>query len=571
MSQTVCNGVKGTKGIRGLPSPAVRAALRLLLAAGLVAGVAAACGPSGALSVNDAGDAADADPGDGTCATSTGSCTLRAAIDEANARYGPDTIRFALPGTGVRTIQLTAALPVINDRTGGTTIDGTTQPGWSANTGTSTMNTKLTVEIRGTGSTGVDGIIAWSGGNVIRGLSLFNLKRAITFEGDAADGNRVVGSFVGTNATATFAHGAYAAPASGVTISGGADGTVVGGTVPADRNVLSGNAQAGVLVLDVGSDDNVVEGNLIGLGPTGARKLPNSFGVDINRGGARNRVGGTTAAARNTISGNRGGAVELSHDPATAGNQVLGNYIGTTVTGRAVQSYTSNGGWGVQLQDHVRDNTVAGNVISGNRNGGVQIISGATANRITGNWIGTSPQGDVLPNGGVNPGGWGVYIAGTTAGNVIGPGNAIANNLDNGVAVGAEAGNDRNTITANTFWDNGGPGINLAPLTGVNQNDAGDADSGPNQQLNFPVLSTATRSSIAGTACGGCRVEVFEAKADATAHGEGRRYLGAVTADAQGRFSLGSPGVAAGVRVTATATDPTGNTSEFAANKLVAG
>jgi CSLREA domain-containing protein len=549
----------------------VRAAVRLLLAAALVAGVAAACGPAPTtLTVNDAGDAGDANPGNGTCATTTGSCSLRAAIQEADAHQGADAIRFALPGTGVRTIQLTAALPVINDTSGATTIDGYTQAGSSVNTSSTTDTAALRVQVRGTGSGGIDGLSIWSGGNTVRGLALFNFRRAITIFGQGADGNRIVGNFVGTNADGTFGFAAIANLASGIVVGGGASGNVIGSPAAADRNVISGNARAAVDVFGVGSDENLVRGNIVGLSPKGDRRLGNAFGVDVNEGGARNVIGGT-GAARNVISGNRGGAVELSHRAETAGNQVVGNYIGTDLTGRRVLTHTTNGSYGVQLQDGVRDNLVSGNVIGGGRTGGIEVRDPNTrANVIRDNWIGVTPQGDVIPNGGNNPGGWGIYVYNSATDNRIGPGNTIANNRNNGVAVNHD-GTDRNTITANRFWNNGGPGINLGPLTGVNANDAGDGDAGPNQQLNFPVITTATRSTIAGTSCGGCRVEVFEARADDTAHGEAGRFLGAVTADAQGRFSLGSPGVASGVRVTATATDPTGNTSEFAANKLVSG
>lgn len=42
--------------------------------------------------VNNPGDAGDSHPGDGICATATNVCTLRAAIEEANAHPGVDTI-----------------------------------------------------------------------------------------------------------------------------------------------------------------------------------------------------------------------------------------------------------------------------------------------------------------------------------------------------------------------------------------------------------------------------------------------------------------------------------------------
>jgi CSLREA domain-containing protein len=49
--------------------------------------------------VNDIGDADDASPGNGVCATATGVCTLRAAIREANALPGTDDINFSVTGT----------------------------------------------------------------------------------------------------------------------------------------------------------------------------------------------------------------------------------------------------------------------------------------------------------------------------------------------------------------------------------------------------------------------------------------------------------------------------------------
>ena len=49
--------------------------------------------------VNDLGDAPDATPGDDICATAGAVCTLRAAIQEANAHAGADTIVFSVAGT----------------------------------------------------------------------------------------------------------------------------------------------------------------------------------------------------------------------------------------------------------------------------------------------------------------------------------------------------------------------------------------------------------------------------------------------------------------------------------------
>ncbi len=62
--------------------------------------------------VNDLGDTADATPGNAICADSSGKCTLRAAVQEANAivACSPLTINFSVTGT----INLATGLPNLN-------------------------------------------------------------------------------------------------------------------------------------------------------------------------------------------------------------------------------------------------------------------------------------------------------------------------------------------------------------------------------------------------------------------------------------------------------------------------
>lgn len=69
------------------------------------------------------------DPGDGVCDTTD--CTLREAMNAANAHPGADTIVFDISGAGLHTIKLTDNFPAI---THPVTIDGYTQPGASLNT-----------------------------------------------------------------------------------------------------------------------------------------------------------------------------------------------------------------------------------------------------------------------------------------------------------------------------------------------------------------------------------------------------------------------------------------------------
>src|SRR5258706_1290733 len=80
----------------------------------------------GALTVTLVNEGHDANPGDGFCATGSGVCTLRAAIEEANAFPLSNNIIFNLPGSGVHVMSITlGALPDITDPI---ILDGTSQP-----------------------------------------------------------------------------------------------------------------------------------------------------------------------------------------------------------------------------------------------------------------------------------------------------------------------------------------------------------------------------------------------------------------------------------------------------------
>jgi CSLREA domain-containing protein len=84
------------------------------LAIALAATGAVKADPAGAagfpLVVNDTADRPDVSVGNGVCATRAGRCTLRAAIQEANALLGPDTINVP---PGVYALEV----PSINDDT----------------------------------------------------------------------------------------------------------------------------------------------------------------------------------------------------------------------------------------------------------------------------------------------------------------------------------------------------------------------------------------------------------------------------------------------------------------------
>ena len=76
----------------------------VLLAAGLWLATATLSAFAADFTVNDTTDAVDVNPGDGICATATPTCTLRAAVMEANALLGADTITVPV---GLYTLEIT--------------------------------------------------------------------------------------------------------------------------------------------------------------------------------------------------------------------------------------------------------------------------------------------------------------------------------------------------------------------------------------------------------------------------------------------------------------------------------
>ena len=117
----------------------VRRRFSRLLVTAIVLGLAVAIGSLGlfragtvteashvTFTVDDIGDAIDASIGDGACLTAGAKCTLRAAIEEANAHAGTDTINFSIAGPGPHTITPgIGGLPTITDPV---IIDGTSEP-----------------------------------------------------------------------------------------------------------------------------------------------------------------------------------------------------------------------------------------------------------------------------------------------------------------------------------------------------------------------------------------------------------------------------------------------------------
>jgi titin len=365
----------------------------------------------------------------------SGTGSLRQAIDDSNDTSGTATnlISFDITASGVQTIALTSGLPAI---THPVVIDGTTQPGYSGTP---------SIALDGIKAGGTTGLFFLASRSTVKGLAIINFElEGIRIQG--VSGDLVTADYVGVAPAGNVAAGNEA----GVEIKDGAHGNqVIGNVISGNDNqgVIICNAETG----GTGSYDNLVEGNLIGTDASGKNALGNdTTGVEIEEGSAGNTIGGPTAAARNIIAANGDSGVAIV-GPGTTGNLVEGNDIGTGITGTHELGnggdgvHIDNGSTANTIGGTA---TGTGNLISGNDQEGVHLDDdGTTGNFIVGNKIGTdvtgtvalgnSEDGVLIEDGSQN------IIGGVTAVPGTGAGNLISGNLGGAVSIeGSDAGGD---------------------------------------------------------------------------------------------------------------------------------
>ncbi|WP_394368980.1 T9SS type A sorting domain-containing protein [Hymenobacter ruricola] len=173
---------------------------------------------------------------------------------------------------------------------------------------------------------------------------------------------------------------------------------------------------------------------------------------------------------------------------------------------------------------------------------------------VNGTATGLTIASNTIYNNGVN-----VTLLNGASGTTISS-NVIRNSTRaNGGGIVAQSGTSTNTFSQNIFGGNNGLAIDLTNGTttsgdGVTLNDNGDADTGANGLLNFPVITSATISGtnliVAGYARGSSSIELYKAAVDPTGFGEGQTYLTTVTegvADIDTRSGLSYSGLINGL------------------------
>lgn len=229
--------------------------------------------------------------------------------------------------------------------------------------------------------------------------------------------------------------------------------------------------------------------------------------------------------------------------------------------------------------------TTGPNLISGNSGTAVNIFD-SPGTSVTGNLIGLQADG-LTPLGN---GGSGVSVRNTLT--PIAPifvtiiqGNRIAYNAT-GINVADTVPGQRTNLFSNSIFNNTGLGIDLGN-DGVTLNDPGDADTGTNRLMNFPVLNSITPTATGGTvnatldiatgnAAFNVSVQFFASSScDPSGYGEGESLLGTVNgitaaSVASGfTFNYTTAQVFGKPFITAVTTDAQGNSSEFSQCRAV--
>lgn len=534
-----------------------------------------------------------------TSAADRGPGTLREAMSTLAAG---DVITFdpaAFPPDRPATIQVETPLPhltvsdvVLDASNAGVILDGSRLSGQFESgleiAFTSKRNTIRGLQILNFPSAGI--FISGDGGNVIGGDR--SKGRGPTGEGNVVsgnrkfgihvgnpNGNRIIGNFVGTDATGRVPLGVqpfgvdiFYHPGNGTELGGDR----IGGDQPWEANVIAGNVAAEVKLHNAGG--HTVIGNFIGVDVDGNRIGASLKGIDID-------ASSDNVVTRNVIVSNH--SVWII-DQGACCNRINENWIGVTRDGRIIprripgengiainESFNlifGNTFGGIPyaavrpsgLSHHVQETIIAGNTFHGLspseailgeaaididaasrtfiggstpafRNQlnagrtGIRLHTGVDRTFILANQVGTDDQRSLQNATGIAIGtSTHTFVQNTT----------IVNASGSAIAVAAP----QNRIRRNSIHGNGGAiDVTLAP-------------GAPSP----PLIAEVTATSVAGTACGGCVVEIFS-----DAETQARWYEGTTVADGTGRFTFTRTRFQ-GSWITATATDPQGSTSGLA-------
>lgn len=393
---------------------------------------------------------------------------------------------------------------------------------------------------------------------------------------DSPNNNRIVGNLIGTDVTGRVGLGRQMFGVDVFPPPSGQFGTDrIGGHEPWEANVIAGNSFADISLHNGGGHS--VIGNFVGTDVSGNRVGDSVVGVSISAS-SDNLITDNVIVARNAM------AVA---DQGACCNRVINNYFGVTRDLRIIPREIE-GEDGVRVNESF--NLIYGNVFGGLQSAAVRpsgLVDAVIETIIAGNtFLGLSATrgifggaidvnassrtfiGGSTPSFGnqINAGAIGIqlrdgvdrtFVMGNSIGNDdttslqnvdgidVGTSihtfiqhNTIANNTGKAVVVGAA----KNRIRENSIYGNRRGAIEVRPGAGV---------PAP------PVITAVTLTTVTGTSCAGCTIEIFS-----DGETQARWYDGTTIADASGHFSF-TRRILRGARIAATATDTAGSTSEL--------
>jgi hypothetical protein len=495
---------------------------------------------------------------------SDGLVSLREAIIAANNTTGPNVIGFRIPAADagydgmVFTIKPLSSLPVLEG--GGTTINGATQKLFTGNT--NPEGPEIVVDGSGMDQTAENSALGISSANnLIHCLVISNFFSGIGIGGPNAINNKISGCYIGVD---PLKH-SIKVPAInfyGIGAQNGVSGLQIGGPSTEEQNIVCGYSSG--IFIGWYNNNVKIENNLIGLENEENQFLGNVWGISVT-GYCSDII-----IKNNNIRGNSQKGITLGLSDRI---KVEGNYIdGASDINGGPQGIGIDG----LLKEDCSSNIIIGgttpeqtNTILRNPGGGIVVCTVIQNCTISGNKI--------FENGMS-----GIHIYGSLVKNtLLIRKNKIYNNIGSGISVNGPGTGYR--FSQNAILNNSALGIELAPeesySEGVSLNDPGDIDTGPNDLMNFPVLSSAKanpgqlvlKGTIDTPNPKTITIEFFanpvpDPGSDLTGYGEGAVYLGSVSPNQQGKFTATLAAVIPGTIISATATDRKGNTSEFSAN-----
>ena len=380
----------------------------------------------------------------------------------------------------------------------------------------------------------------------------------------AGSGNLVQGNYLGTDVTGTMLLG------------NAQDGVSVGRNSVVGENRIIGNLAAGNGngVALRSSNDNVVQGNRLERNTMSGLIVTLLFAGHTSTG---NLLGGAGPGEGNLVSGNGQGIAVMNAAQTT----IEGNLVGTDASGNAAFGNRSDGIDVNASTDTLIGGTTAAarNVVSGNRGTGITIATGSIGTVVRGNYVGTDKTGSsAVPNAGNGIAFWGGASRNSIGGSAAGAGNVIAWNEAAGIVLSDGTGN---TISGNSIFSNAGLGIDLGgnSVTQNDPGDS-DAGPNNLQNFpvlasaNVVAGQLVVQGTIDTLSPQTVVIELFANAVptpggDPSGYGEGAVFLGTATPNASGSFTVPLPAVASGTLISATATDAAGNTSEFAQDVAV--